>query len=88
MTLTGLAYTPPKGTAEGLMAEGRVMVSTDGQQWQEAGRFTFGNLRNDPTRRDFRLTRPVTARFVRIECTRTESQTPAASIAELELFVR
>lgn len=88
MTLTGLAYTPPKGTAEGLMAEGRVMVSTDGQQWQEAGRFTFGNLKNDPTRRDFRLTRPVTARFVRIECTRTESQTPAASIAELELFVR
>lgn len=84
--LKGFAYTPQTVNAEGMMAKGRLMVSQDGQQWQLAEPFEFGNLINDPVTRHHYFRNSVSARYVRIEATETAAGSPSLTIAELDFF--
>ena len=85
-TITGIAYTPQKENAEGMISKGVVQVSNDGKTWKEAGRFTFGNLINDPTKRYHDLPASVKARYLRIDVSEIAAGKNAASIAELDIF--
>lgn len=85
-TITGIAYTPQKENAEGMISKGVVQVSNDGKTWKEAGRFTFGNLINDPTKRYYYLPASVKARYLRIDVSEIAAEKNEASIAELDIF--
>lgn len=86
VTLTGFAYTPQTQNNRGMIEAGVVKTSLNGRSWVEAGRFAFGNLVNDPTRRSFNFEKPVKARYVRIEATAIAGGGDVASMAELDLF--
>lgn len=86
VTLTGFAYTPQTQNNRGMIEAGVVKTSLNGRSWVEAGRFAFGNLVNDPTRRRFNFEKPVKARYVRIEATAIAGGGDVASMAELDLF--
>lgn len=85
-TLSGLAYTPQQQHAQGMMAKGSVKTSLDGKSWQEAERFEFGNLINDPTQRYHYFSTPLTARYIRIEATEIAAKGESVAIAEIDLF--
>lgn len=84
--LTAFAYTPQTQNSTGMMEGGIVKVSSDGKQWEEAGRFQFGNLINDPTTRKINFTKPVSGRFVRVESTKIANDGKSLAIAEIEIF--
>ncbi|GAB3420657.1 alpha-L-fucosidase [Niabella aquatica] len=84
--LNTFAYTPQKQNSQGMMAKGTVEVSNDGETWQNAGRFEFGNLVNDPTTRKYFFKAPLTARYVRIAATDIAGGDNTVSIAELDFF--
>lgn len=85
-TLTGFAYTPQKAKSEGMIEKGVVKISSDGKNWQEAERFEFGNLINDPVKRYHYFQKEVAARYVRIEVIEIAGGGKTAAIAELDLF--
>lgn len=85
-TLSGFAYTPPVSTKEGLMAKGSVLVSKNGKKWIDAGSFYFGNLVNDPTRREFLLSQKMDARYVRIVPSSTADGGNEVTISEIDVF--
>lgn len=84
--LSAFAYTPPARSGAGLMSSGTVQTSADGEHWQEAGHFVFGNLVNDPTTRHYAFTQKRPARYVRIRGTGPEGKSSQVAIAELDLF--
>ena len=84
--LRGFAYMPQRVSPEGMMAAGRIKVSSDGRSWKEAAAFEFGNLVNDPSKRYCYFDAPVTARYVRIETTATEGGSRRVAAAELDIF--
>lgn len=85
-SVTGFAYTPPVGTNKGLMARGKVMVSKNGKKWEEAGTFYFGNLINDPTKREYLFPKTLNARYVRLVPTETTAGDKNITISELDIF--
>lgn len=85
-TLSGFAYTPQTVSPEGMMAAGTVKVSDDGKTWKDIGKFEFGNLVNDPSKRYFYFASPVSARFVRVEATATEAGSRTVAAAEIDIF--
>lgn len=84
--LSGFAYMPQADNAHGMMAGGLVEVSMDGREWQSAGRFQFGNLVNDPTRRFHDFAQPVEGRYVRITITDIAGNQSSVGMAELDIF--
>ncbi|MDD2951779.1 MAG: alpha-L-fucosidase [Parabacteroides sp.] len=80
--LSGLAYTPRSDKEVQMIVKGSVKISDDGKTWKAAGAFEFGNLRNDPTRRDYHFTDAVKARYVRLEANREMD----LKLAEYDLF--
>jgi len=84
--LKGFTYTPQTVNAEGMMAKGKILVSADGQTWQPAETFEFGNLINDPTTRYHYFKNSVKARFVKIESTETAAGSTSVAIAEIGFF--
>lgn len=84
--LSAFAYSPQKQSGRGMMAKGKVEVSTDGKTWQPAGRFEFGNLVNDPTTRRYAFAAAATARYVRITATEVADGDTSLAIAELDFF--
>lgn len=84
--LKAFAYTPQTQNSEGMMAKGTVDISMDGERWESAGAFSFGNLINDPTKRKFFFEKPVTGKFVRITATETANESNSVSIAELDFY--
>lgn len=84
--ITGFAYTPPTQTKTGLMAKGNVMVSENGKKWKQAGSFYFGNLINDPTKREYLFPKPLNGRYIRIEPTSTADGGNTISISEVDIF--
>ncbi|WP_298707812.1 discoidin domain-containing protein, partial [Chitinophaga sp.] len=85
-SLKGFSYTPQTVNAEGKMAKGKLLFSTDGQQWQPADAFEFGNLINDPMTRYHYFQQPVNARYVKIEATEAAAGSKSITIAELDFF--
>ena len=84
--LKGFAYTPQTVNAEGMMEKGVFYISADGNSWKKVEDFEFGNLINDPTKRQHYFQQPVSARFVKIEATRIAAGGQVVAIAELDLF--
>ena len=84
--LKGFAYTPQTVNAEGMMEKGVFYISADGKNWKKVEEFEFGNLINDPTKRQHYFQQPVSARFVKIEATRIAAGGQVVAIAELDLF--
>jgi len=84
--LQAFAYTPQTQNGRGMIAKGRIEVSSDGESWQPAGSFEFGNLVNDPGTRKYFFNAPVTGRYVRITATETAAGDDTAAIAELDFF--
>ncbi len=66
-SIRGITYLPrqDRRVPDSMVESGSVQVSNDGEQWREAGDFTFGNLLNDPAQREFVFAQPQKARFVR-----------------------
>lgn len=84
--LYAFAYAPQNQKKEGMMAAGKIEVSTDGTQWLSAGSFEFGNLINDPTTRKFFFNSPLTARYIRITAMEIAGGDNSLAIAELDFF--
>ena len=84
--LKGFAYTPQKNDSEGLIEEGTIESSNDGQNWKTVDNFKFGNLINDPTKRFHNFPASVTARYIRIKATVIASNGDTTSMAEFDLF--
>lgn len=84
--LNAMVYTPQTVHGEGMMAKGVLQVSTDGEQWETAEQFVFGNLINDPTPRTHRFNHPVTTRYIRIEVTEIAGEDKSLTIGELDFL--
>ncbi|SFS30501.1 alpha-L-fucosidase [Sphingobacterium wenxiniae] len=84
--LEGMIYTPQTYYNGGMMAKGFIEVSRDGKVWKKASDFEFGNLVNDPSKREHRFAKKIAARYVRITATEVAGEKPLLAIAELDLF--
>jgi alpha-L-fucosidase len=86
--LSGFAYIPQNIDQEGMIEEGRILLSQNGEKWEEVQRFEFGNMINDPTNRHWKFKSLVTTRYIRIQSERGADDSNIAAIAELDLFVQ
>lgn len=84
--LTGFIYTPPAQFSDGMMEKGKLQTSSDGQNWQDADTFEFGNLINDPTPRRYDFKQAVDARYIRIEATSIAGNKNSLAIAEIDFL--
>lgn len=85
-TITGFAYTPPVQINTGLLSKGKIYVSTNAKKWKEIGDFYFGNLINDPTKREYRFAKSYKARYVRFVATETADGGNAVAVSEIDIF--
>ncbi|NBA84787.1 alpha-1,3/4-fucosidase [Emticicia sp. CRIBPO] len=85
--LTGFAYTPQNHHGEGMMAKGIIKVSADGKTWQDAETFEFGNLVNDPSKRNHYFKKTHNTRYIRIDSAEIAAKGKTLAIAELDFFV-
>ena len=86
LVISGFAYTPRRGSPNGMLEAGIFKISDSGKIWKEVESFSFGNLVNDPTKRYHYFSKTVKARYIRIEATRIAADSKELSIAELDLF--
>ncbi|MBJ6368779.1 alpha-L-fucosidase [Snuella sedimenti] len=84
--LKGFAYTPQTRHVDGMIEQGIVKVSQDGKQWKTVETFEFGNLINDPVRRNHYFKNTAEGRFIRIESKTIAGGKQTAAIAELDVF--
>ncbi len=84
--LHGVAYDPQASrTKPAGIVQGAVRISDDGRHWKTAGRFEFGNLINDPTKRYHYFGTPYSTRYVRIDLDGTAPEA-RPSMNDLDLF--
>lgn len=84
--LTAFSYTPQKENGKGMMAKGVIRVSNDGKNWSDVGRFEFGNLINDPTKRTHRFSENIQARYITVESTEITGGGKLLTVAELDFI--
>ena len=84
--INGFIYTPQTRNQEGMIAKWRVEVSRDGKKWRDAGIYEFGNLINDPTPREQKLSKTAGGRYVKFTALETAADSPCATIAEIDVF--
>lgn len=84
--IRGFAYTPQQENSEGMMAKGKILHSSDGEAWQEADTFEFGNLINDPSKRFHYLKNSIKTRYIKIVTTETTGNSPVVTAAEIDFF--
>lgn len=84
--INGFIYTPQTRNQEGMIAKWRVEVSRDGKKWRDAGVYEFGNLINDPTPREQKLSKAAGGRYVKFTALETAADSPCATIAEIDVF--
>ena len=70
----------------GMIEQGEIHISNDGQEWTQAETFEFGNLINDPSPRTHRFNQAITTRFVKIVSTRQANNSPSAIVAEIDFL--
>ncbi len=85
-TLNAFAYTPQQQNSRGMLAGGNIEISMDGETWEAAGNFEFGNLVNDPSKRTYFFDRAVTARYVRVTATQIAGGDNTLAVAELDFY--
>lgn len=83
--LEGFAFTPKKQGGPATVA-GSILVSTDGEHWQQACTFNLGNLVNDPSKRSERFPKKVKARYVKIDCAAIAATGDAVAISSVDLY--
>jgi alpha-L-fucosidase len=81
--LTGFVYTPQTEHGNGMIEEGRILISVDGKKWVDHEVFKFGNLINDPTPRTHYFKKPVETRYIRIQSLVIAGDRSNAAIAEI-----
>ncbi len=86
INISGIIYTPQISDNESMISRGIIETSADGKTWHNAGTWEFGNLINDPTPRDYRLAKPIQARYLKITTAETTSGTPISKIAEIDVY--
>lgn len=86
----GITYLPrqDRRTAEGMVDGGYVELSRNGKKWRKAGRFTFGNLLNDPSERSFFFEDVDKARYLRICLDSGVQGTQTAGAAEIQILIK
>ena len=84
--LKSFAYTPQTFNSNGMMAKGIIEISNDGERWQNAGSFAFGNLINDPSKRKYIFNKPISGKYIRITATEIANNDTTLSIAELDFY--
>lgn len=84
--IKGFTYTPQHDHSEGMIENGMIKTSKDGESWQVLESFTFGNLINDPVKRTHYFKNPVSTRYIRIEATNIAGGGKTAAIAELGIL--
>ena len=85
-SVSAMIYTPQTIHPEGMIARGDIMISNDGENWETATQFVFGNLINDPTPRTHRFGKTVEARFIKIVTTEISNNSKSAAIAEIDFL--
>ncbi|WP_346237466.1 alpha-L-fucosidase [Niabella insulamsoli] len=85
-SISGFTYTPQTFHGKGMLEKGRLFISNDGDNWKPVADFEFGNLINDPTKRNYDLKSPVSARFIKLESTVIAGGGDELSIAELGFY--
>jgi alpha-L-fucosidase len=85
-TLKGFAYTPQTQNSDGMIEQGTIKISKDGKTWVEASVFEFGNLINDPVRRQHAFNTTITTRYICIESKTIAGAKKSAAIAELDFY--
>lgn len=85
-SLNAFAYSPQQQNSRGMLAAGNIETSMDGETWEAAGSFEFGNLVNDPSKRTYFFDRVVTAKYVRITATEIAGGDNTLAIAELDFY--
>lgn len=83
--VAAITYLPrqDKHDPRGMIEAGSVALSLNGQTWQSAGSFNFGNLLNDPAERTYWLETPTRAQYVRITSKTGAQGTTQAGAAEI-----
>jgi len=84
--LNGFSYTPQVRNSEGMIEEGLVKMSVDGETWKVVEGFKFGNLINDPVVRMHYFKSTISTRYVRIESKIIAGGKKSATIAEIDFF--
>ena len=85
-SISAMIYTPQTIHPEGMIARGDIMISNDGENWETASQFVFGNLINDPTPRTHRFGKTVNARYIKIITTEISNNSKSATIAEIDFL--
>lgn len=83
-TISGLTYLPHRDG--GLIESYEVLVSRDGETWQSVSRGSFGNIKNDPTRRIVWFDAPTAARYVKLTNLTAPGGMPSVGAAEIEIL--
>ena len=84
--LQGFSFTPQAGQGGESTVAGTLSASTDGKRWTEVGRFDFGNLVNDPTRRYQALRPAAGVRYVRIRSAQVAEMPAEAVLKAVDLY--
>lgn len=83
-TISGLTYLPHRDG--GLIESYEVLVSSDGENWQSVSQGSFGNIKNDPTRRIVWFDAPTTARYVKLTNLTAPGGMLRVGAAEIEIL--
>ncbi len=84
--IKGFTYTPQTANADGMISKWKVAVSDNGKKWRDAGTYEFGNLINDPSPREQRLSKMMKGRYVKLTPIETAENTPCVTVAEMDIF--
>ncbi|MFT3981420.1 MAG: alpha-L-fucosidase [Ferruginibacter sp.] len=84
--LKGFRFTPAIKSSGGLPEYGFIQSSANGQTWQDAGYFNFGNIVNDPSPRTTYFETVLRARYVRFEVKRMAANATSLTVAELDFL--
>lgn len=86
--VAGITYLPrqDKHLPDGMVESGQIEVSCNGQTWQQAGTFHFGNLLNDPTTRSYLFKKSHLTRYVRFISEAGVKGKPNAGAAEIGIL--
>ncbi|MDG5798912.1 alpha-L-fucosidase [Marinilabiliaceae bacterium ANBcel2] len=85
LSVSGLAYTP--NAPEAYIESYTVEVSRDGEKWMQVYSGDFGNIRNDPSRRDLLFDSAYKARYIRLTDLVPPGGASVVGILELDVFV-
>ncbi len=83
-SISGFTYVP--NTDGGFIESYDVDISSDGENWETVHRGTFGNIRNDPSRRMASFNKAYDARFVRFSNLRAPGGMRRVGAADIEIL--